>query len=507
MRLSALSGVLCAAALVTASLSLPAAATAAPAAAKAAIPSAPCAPGGVTAADRAVAQRLRPAMTGQRLGPALSGYNVSCARAIVRHVIGRGLPARAAVIAVTTAITESTLHNYTLAVDHDSLGLFQQRPSMGWGSPEQLLDPGFATGAFLDKMLRTHSAGSWQAGDIGQISQRVQVSRYPAAYGPEANDARLIVGQLWTSSTGSSATTGTAKAPKKSTPKKPSGPFSKSLLQTVPGLPGTFDDRHQVLLADWNGDGRSDLVVLQQSGTTSGATEVRIVSGASDFQNLLLHTAIPLGPTDARTTFAMTDWNFDGRPDLVVTQKSGTASGRTEVRVLDGASFLRRYLQETATVLGPSDDCYAFAVADWNADGRVDVAVIQKCGTKSGRTEVRVLDGAANLQRYLQDSPTPLGPTDARHTFTVADFNGDLNLDLVVTRKSGAKSDKTVLQVLDGASQYRNLLGKPITARVSTDERHSLSVLDWNRDGRLDLVVVQKYGTAAGRTEAKILAG
>jgi hypothetical protein len=424
----------------------------------------------------------------------------------VRHVIGRGLPARAAVIAVTTAITESTLHNYTLAVDHDSLGLFQQRPSMGWGSPEQLLDPGFATGAFLDKMLRTHSAGSWQAGDIGQISQRVQVSRYPAAYGPEANDARLIVGQLWTSSTGTGGTSGTTKSPK-STPKKPAGPFSKSLLQTVPGLPGTFDDRHQVLLADWNGDGRSDLVVLQQSGTTSGATEVRIVSGASDFQHLLLHTAIPLGPTDARTAFAMTDWNFDGRPDLVVTQRSGTASGRTEVRVLDGASFLRRYLQETATVLGPSDDCYAFAVADWNADGRVDVAVIQKCGTKSGRTEVRVLDGAANLQRYLQDSPTPLGPTDARHTFTVADFNGDLNLDLVVTQKSGAKSDRTVLQVLDGASQYRNLLGKPITARVSTDDRHSLSVLDWNRDGRLDLVVVQKYGTAAGRTEAKILAG
>ncbi|GAA3918404.1 FG-GAP repeat domain-containing protein [Actinoplanes auranticolor] len=504
MRLSALSGVLCAAALVTASLSLPGAATAA-------IPSTSCAPGGVTAADRSVAQRLRPAMTGQRLGSALTGYNVSCARAIVRHVIGRGLPARAAVIAVTTAITESTLHNYTLAVDHDSLGLFQQRPSMGWGSPEQLLDPGFATGAFLDKMLRSYPASSWMAGDIGRISQRVQVSRYPAAYGPEANDARLLVGQLWTSSTGTSATATTTPTttgtPKKSTKKKPAGPFSKSLLQTVPGLPGTFDDRHRLLLSDWNGDGHSDLVVLQQSGTTSGATEVRIVSGASKFQHLLLHTAIPLGPTDVRHEFAMADWNFDGRPDLVVTQKSGTASGRTEVRVLDGASFLRRYLQETATVLGPSDACYAFAVADWNADGRVDVAVIQKCGTKSGRTEVRVLDGASDLQRYLQDSPTPLGPTDARHTFTVADFNGDLNLDLVVTQKSGAKSDRTVLQVLDGAAQYRNLLGKPINTRVSTDDRHSLSVLDWNRDGRLDLVVVQKYGAATGRTEAKILAG
>ena len=510
VRLSVLSGVLCTAALAVGSLSLPVSAQAAPGVLKAAIPSASCQPGGVTAADRAIAEALRPAMTGQRLGRAVNGYNISCARAIVRHVLSRGLPARAAVIAVTTAIAESTLHNYTLAVDHDSLGLFQQRPSMGWGRPDQLLDPAFATGAFLDKLIRSYPADRWMAGDIGQISQRVQVSRYPAAYGPEANDARLIVSQLWTSSGTSASTSAPATqpaAPKKAAPKKPAGPFSKALLKTVPGLPGTFDDRHQVLLADWNADGHPDLVVVQQSGTTSGATEVRVVSGANDFQPLLLHTAIPLGPTDNRYEFSMADWNFDGRPDLVVTQKAGTASGRTEVRVLDGASFLRRYLQETATVLGPTDACHAFSAADWNADGRPDLAVVQKCGTASGRTEVRVLDGASNLQRYLQESVTPLGPTDARHTVSVADWNGDLYLDLVVTQKSGTKTDRTVLQVLDGAAQYKRLLGKPATAHVATDERHSLVVVDWNRDGRLDLMVVQRWGTAAGRTEAQILAG
>jgi hypothetical protein len=77
----------------------------------------------------------------------------------------------------------------------------------------------------------------------------------------------------------------------------------------------------------------------------------------------------------------------------------------------------------------------------------------------------------------------------------------------VVTQKSGTKTDRTVLQVLDGAAQYKRLLGKPATAHVRTDERHSLAVVDWNRDGRLDLMVVQRWGTAAGRTEAQILAG
>lgn len=513
MRFSALTGALLAAVVAAGSVSLPAAAQAAPAAAQpaplsalAAIPSTTCQPGGATAADTAIANRLRSSMTGKRLGRAVSGYNISCARSIVRQVLRLGMPARAAVIAVTTAIAESTLHNYTLAVDHDSLGLFQQRPSMGWGRPEELLDPGFATEAFLNKMIRLYPANSWLAGDIGQICQRVQVSGFPGAYSPEANDARLIVGQLWTSSTAVSSGAKPTK-PKKSTPKKPAGPFSKILLKTVPGLPAAFDDRHQVLLADWNNDGHADLVVVQMSGTTSGATEVRVVSGASKFQPLLLHTAIPMGPTDARFVFSMADWNFDGRPDLVVIQKSGTASGRTEVRVLDGASFLRRYLQETITPLGPTDACHAFSAADWNADGHPDMAVVQKCRTASGHTEVRVLDGATNLQSYLQESATPLGVTDDRHTFSVADWNGDLNLDLVVTQKSGAKSDQTVLRVLDGATQFRSFLQKASTAKVSTDERHSLSVVDWNRDGRLDLVVVQKWGTAGGRAEAQILAG
>ncbi len=517
MKFSALTGVLVAAAVAAGSLSSPASAqargaldAAVPAGVKAPIPRTSCHPDGVTAADVAIADRLRSSMTGNRLGRSVSGYNISCARSIVRQVLRRGLPARAAVIAVTTAITESTLHNYTLAVDHDSLGLFQQRPSTGWGRPDQLIDPAFATDAFLNKMIRIYPANGWTAGDIGQISQRVQVSAFPAAYSPEANDARLIVGQLWTLSNATTPATVpgvTPAAPSKATSKKPAGPFSKSLLKTVPGLPAAFDDRHQVLLGDWNGDGHADLVVVEQSGTASGATEVRVVSGANKFQHLLLHTAIPMGPTDGRHAFSMADWNFDGRTDLVVTQKSGTASGRTEVRVLDGASYLRRYLQETVTPLGPTGDCHAFSAADWNADGHPDLAVVQKCGTASARTEVRVLDGASKLQRYLQESATPLGPTDARHTFTIADWNGDLYLDLVVVQKSGTKGDETVLRVLDGAAQFRRFLLKTSTAHIATDDRHSLSVADWNRDGRLDLVVVQKWGTAAGRAEAQILAG
>jgi hypothetical protein len=156
-----------------------------------------CVSGGATGADTTVANQLRPQMNGNRVGRSLNGYHVSCARAISATAAGRGLDKRAAVIAITTAITESSLHNYTEAVDHDSLGLFQQRPSQGWGTPAQLTDPVYATNAFLNAMLRKYPNNSWMSGDIGAICQAVQVSAYPDAYRPEVHDAQLLANALW----------------------------------------------------------------------------------------------------------------------------------------------------------------------------------------------------------------------------------------------------------------------------------------------------------------------
>ena len=171
----------------------------------AALAYAACDPGGVSAADNALADRLRPQMNGVRMGSAVTGYNVSCARVITATVAARQLDKRAAVIAVTTAITESTLHNYTQANDYDSLGLFQQRPSQGWGTPAQITDPVYATNAFLNAMLRKFPNNSWMSGDIGAICQKVQVSAVPDAYDHEVHDATLLVDALWTTSRGVSS--------------------------------------------------------------------------------------------------------------------------------------------------------------------------------------------------------------------------------------------------------------------------------------------------------------
>ena len=104
----------------------------------------------------------------------------------------RGLPARAATIAIATAIQESKLRNLAYG-DRDSVGLFQQRPSMGWGTREQLLDPVFATNAFYDALVKVDG---YEAMEITQVAQRVQKSAYPAAYADHEQEGRILASTL-----------------------------------------------------------------------------------------------------------------------------------------------------------------------------------------------------------------------------------------------------------------------------------------------------------------------
>jgi hypothetical protein len=92
--------------------------------------------------------------------------------------LDRGLPERAVVIALATALQESKLVNVEYG-DRDSLGLFQQRPSQGWGTPQQILDPVYAAGKFYDAMLRV---ANWQRRPLAEVAQHVQQSAFPQAY-------------------------------------------------------------------------------------------------------------------------------------------------------------------------------------------------------------------------------------------------------------------------------------------------------------------------------------
>jgi hypothetical protein len=106
--------------------------------------------------------------------------------------IRRGMPAHAATIGLATALQESKL--YTLrGGDRDSLGLFQQRHSQGWGTRAQILDPVYATNAFYDALERVPGYADLP---VTEAAQEVQRSGFPDAYGDYERDARVLASAL-----------------------------------------------------------------------------------------------------------------------------------------------------------------------------------------------------------------------------------------------------------------------------------------------------------------------
>jgi len=106
--------------------------------------------------------------------------------------VRRGLPARAVSIALATAYQESKIRNLTHG-DRDSVGIFQQRPSQGWGTVAQIGNEYYAINKFYDALEKIHGFEQMR---ITEAAQKVQRSAYPEAYEPHAPDARALASAL-----------------------------------------------------------------------------------------------------------------------------------------------------------------------------------------------------------------------------------------------------------------------------------------------------------------------
>lgn len=114
------------------------------------------------------------------------------ASTITAIALKRNLPARAATVANATAIVESKLRNIRFG-DRDSLGLFQQRPSQGWGTAAQVLDPVYATNKFYDALIKVRG---YQGMAITKVAQEVQHSGFPQAYADHEEEGRILASTL-----------------------------------------------------------------------------------------------------------------------------------------------------------------------------------------------------------------------------------------------------------------------------------------------------------------------
>lgn len=213
-------------------------------------------------------------------GVHLDAEQLGNARTIVTVVADRHLPVYAAEIAVTTAYTESTLHNSTTQTDLDSEGLFQQRVSIYTAAVAA--DPVRATNAFLDRLL---GVPNWPDRAIGTDAQAVQRSRHPERYQPNAALAEQLVGQLWPTATATIAVAPRASAPSttrvriasSSTPGRTPRGADTATSATVPAICAGAGGATP-------GGGPAGPIVGPRGGIVAGTTEIPaglVISGSS----------------------------------------------------------------------------------------------------------------------------------------------------------------------------------------------------------------------------------
>jgi hypothetical protein len=128
----------------------------------------------------------------------LTSAQYANASTIVHQALAKKMGVRAAVVAVATAMQESELNNLNYG-DRDSLGLFQQRPSCGWGTEAQLMDPAYAADAFLTALGHYQASNpQWATQPLWQAAQGVQASGFPTAYAKWEAQAAGLVQQITT---------------------------------------------------------------------------------------------------------------------------------------------------------------------------------------------------------------------------------------------------------------------------------------------------------------------
>src|SRR5690606_4814014 len=108
----------------------------------------------------------------------LSVTQADNAALVAGTAVRRGFPARAATIGLATALQESRLVNIDYG-DRDSVGLFQQRPSQGWGTVDEIMDPVYSTGKFYDGLVRVED---YEDLEVTLAAQAVQRSGLSATY-------------------------------------------------------------------------------------------------------------------------------------------------------------------------------------------------------------------------------------------------------------------------------------------------------------------------------------
>ncbi len=251
--------------------------------------------------------------------------------------------------------------------------------------------------------------------------------------------------------------------------------YSRFALQTGTPLHETGDNFS--FLVARNGD----VFAINRNNTSSGFTELIILSASSNYQRFSLQTTTALPEVGD-------NWDFILAPnrDLVAIKKSKTGTQSTELHVLSQSSDYQSFVLHTATALRMTGDEYEFAMSS-----NRDLLVIKKNFTSSSATEVYTLSASSMYRSFSQIVTTALGITGDEFDFKIGPNN-----DIFAIKKFNTGSDSVEVYVLSALHGY-----KSFSLQTGTALPQIYDSFEFGLDSASNLYAIKKRGTGTNSTE------